>query len=195
MRAQEDDKIKRFQEVYPNVEIVKDDWQYNVSEIGVKMAANEAPTFFNTYATEAKFLIEKGWVADITDLWNNYEFKDQINPVLQNQFIIDGKVYGVTQKGYVTTTMINKKMLDDKGVAVPPMDWTWDDMLNTAKGVADPKKVSPALPRWAKATKPAGTGPTSCSKQAGRFRRLRAARWWPPSIPKLVLKRWTSIKS
>lgn len=140
VRAQEDDKIKRFQEEYPNVEIVKDDWQYNVSEIGIKMAANEAPTFFNTYATEAKFLVEKGWVADITDLWNKYEFKDQINPVLQNQFIIDGKVFGVTQKGYVTTTMINKKMLDEKGVAVPPMDWTWDDMLNTAKGVADTKK-------------------------------------------------------
>lgn len=109
IRAQEDDKIKRFQEVYPNVEIVKDDWQYNVSEIGIKMAANEAPTFFNTFATEAKFLVEKGWVADITDLWNKYEFKDQINTVLQNQFIIDGKVFGVTQKGYVTTTMINKK--------------------------------------------------------------------------------------
>ncbi len=140
MRAQEDDRIKRFQEVYPNVEIVKDDWQYNVSEIGIKMAANEAPTFFNTYAIEAKFLVEKGWVADITDLWNKNEFKDQINPVLQNQFIIDGKVFGVTQKGYVTTTMINKKMLDEKGVAVPPMDWTWDDMLNTAKGVADVKK-------------------------------------------------------
>lgn len=140
MRTQEDDKIKRFQAEYPNVEIIKDDWQYNVSEIGVKMAANEAPTFFNTYATEAKFLVEKGWVADITDLWDKYEFKDQINPVLQNQFIIDGKVYGVTQKGYVTTTMINKKMLDEKGVAVPAMDWTWDDMLNTAKGVADAKK-------------------------------------------------------
>ncbi|WP_379131905.1 ABC transporter substrate-binding protein [Paenibacillus sp. sgz500958] len=140
MRAQEDDKIKRFQAVYPNVEIVKDDWQYNVSEIGVKMAANEAPTFFNTYATEAKFLVEKGWVADITDLWNKYEYKDQINPVLQNQFIVDGKVFGVTQKGYVVTTIINKKMLDEKGVAVPAMDWTWDDMLATAKGVADAKK-------------------------------------------------------
>ncbi|OBZ18975.1 ABC transporter substrate-binding protein [Bacillus sp. FJAT-27264] len=140
IRAQEDDKIKRFQAVYPNVEIVKDDWQYKVNEIGIKMAANEAPTFYNTFATEAKFLVEKGWVADITDLWNKYEHKDEINSVLQNQFIIDGKVYGVTQKGYVTTTMINKKLLDGKGVAVPPLDWTWDDMLNTAKGVADPKK-------------------------------------------------------
>ncbi|MGO4109272.1 ABC transporter substrate-binding protein [Paenibacillus sp. YAF4_2] len=139
-RKLEDDKIARFNKVYPNVEIVKSDWHYAPNEIGIKMAANEAPTFFNTYATEAKFLVEKGWAADITDLYNSYEFKDQINPVLQNQFIIDGKVYGVAQKGYVTTTVLNKKMLDDKGVAVPSYDWTWDDMLNTAKGVADSKK-------------------------------------------------------
>ncbi|ANS76956.1 ABC transporter substrate-binding protein [Paenibacillus yonginensis] len=140
MRAQEDDKIKRFQEVYPNVEIVKDDWQYSVNEIGIKMASNEAPTFYNTFATEAKFLIEKGWVADITDLYNNWEFKDQMNPVLQDQFIVDGKVYGIAQNGYITSTVVNKKLLDAKSVAVPPLDWTWDDMYNAAKGVAEPKK-------------------------------------------------------
>ncbi|THF77283.1 ABC transporter substrate-binding protein [Cohnella fermenti] len=140
LRALEDDKIKRFTEKYPNVTVVPDDWQYNVNEIGIKMAANEAPTFFNTFATEAKMLVEKGWAADITELWNNYEYKDQINPVLQSQFNLDGKVYGVTQKGYVTTTMVNKKMLDEKGVALPSYDWTWEDMLNTAKAVADPKK-------------------------------------------------------
>ncbi|KIL37471.1 ABC transporter substrate-binding protein [Cohnella kolymensis] len=140
LRAIEDAKIKRFEEKYPHVTIEKSDWHYNVNEIGIKMAANEAPTFFNTWATEAKFLVEKGWAADITELWNNYEFKDQINPILQNQFIIDGKVYGVAQKGYVTTTVVNKKMLDEKGAAVPSYDWTWDDMVNTAKAVADPGK-------------------------------------------------------
>ncbi|MBM7565962.1 ABC transporter substrate-binding protein [Paenibacillus sacheonensis] len=139
-RALEDDKIKRFNEKYPNVEIVKSDWQYNPNEIGIKMGANEAPTLFNTYATEGKFLAERGWAADITDLFNAYEFKDQMNPILQNQFIIDGKVYGIAQQGYVTGTVVNKKMLDDKGVAVPSYDWTWDDMLNTAKAVADTKK-------------------------------------------------------
>ncbi|WP_123041597.1 ABC transporter substrate-binding protein [Cohnella candidum] len=139
-RALEDDKIKRFNEKYPNVTIVKSDWQYNPNEIGIKMGANEAPTLFNTYATEGKFLAEKGWAADITDLFNNYEFKDQMNPILQNQFVIDGKVYGLAQQGYVTGTVVNKKMLTDKGVAVPSYDWTWDDMLNTAKAVADPGK-------------------------------------------------------
>ncbi|HEX7057791.1 MAG TPA: extracellular solute-binding protein [Bacilli bacterium] len=139
-RALEDDKIRRFQEKYPNVEIIKSDWQYNPNEIGIKMGANEAPTLFNTYATEGKFLAEKGWAADITDLFNSYEHKDDMNPILQNQFIIDGKVYGIAQQGYVTGTVVNKKMLEEKGVPVPPYDWTWEDVLNTAKAVADPAK-------------------------------------------------------
>ncbi|BBI34893.1 extracellular solute-binding protein [Cohnella abietis] len=140
LRAQEDDKIKRYNEVFPNVEIVKSDWQYKPDEIGIKMGANEAPTLFNTYATEGKFLAEKGWAADITDLYNAYEKKDQMNPILQNQFVINGKVYGIARDGYVVATVVNKKMLNDKGVALPPLDWTWDDMYNTAKAAADPKK-------------------------------------------------------
>ncbi|WP_068614348.1 extracellular solute-binding protein [Paenibacillus tuaregi] len=140
MRAQEDDKIKRFQAEYPNVEIIKDDWQYKIEEIGVKMASNEAPTIFNTFATEANFLVEKGWVADITDLYNNWKYKDQMNPVLQDQFVINGKVYGLAYNGYVVSTVLNKKLLDAKSVAVPPVDWTWDDMLNTAKNAANPAK-------------------------------------------------------
>ena len=137
-RALEDDKIRRFQEAYPNVEIVKADWQYNPTEIGIKMGANEAPTLFNTYATEGKFLAERGWAADITEMWNAYENKDQFNPIMASQFTIDGKVYGIPQKGYVVGTVINTKMLKDKGVAVPGYDWTWDDMFNTAKAIADP---------------------------------------------------------
>ena len=139
-RKLEDDKIKRFNEKYPNVEIVKSDWQYNPNEIGIKMGANEAPTLFNTYATEGKFLAERGWAADITELFDNYEFRDQLNPVLQNQFVLDGKVYGIAQRGYVTGTVVNKKMLDEKGIAIPPYDWTWDDMLKTAAAAADPGK-------------------------------------------------------
>ncbi|MFX3634349.1 MAG: ABC transporter substrate-binding protein [Candidatus Pristimantibacillus sp.] len=165
-RKLEDDKIKRFNEKYPNVTIVPSDWHYNPDEIGIKMAANEAPTFYNTFATEAKFLVERGWAADITDLFNSYEYKDQINPVLQNQFNIDGKVYGVTQKGYVVTTVVNKKMLDDKGVAVPSYDWTWDDMLNTAKGVADPKKGIAGIAPMGKGTE-AGWNWTNFLFEAG----------------------------
>lgn len=137
-RALEDDKIKRFNEVFPNVEIIKSDWQYNPNEIGIKMGANEAPTLFNTYASEGAFLAEKGWAADITELFNNYEFKDQMNPVLQDLFTLNGKVFGIAQRGYPTGVAVNKTMLEDKNVEIPSFNWTWDDMLNAAKAVSDP---------------------------------------------------------
>lgn len=137
-RALEDDKIRRFNEVYPNVEVIKSDWQYNPNEIGIKMGANEAPTLFNTYASEGKFLAEKGWAADITELFNNYPYKDQMNPVLQDLFTVNGKVYGIAQRGYPTGVAVNKKMLEAKGVTIPAFDWTWDEMLNAAKVVSDP---------------------------------------------------------
>lgn len=139
-RALEDDKIRRFQEKYPNVEIIKSDWQYDPNEIGIRMGANEAPTLFNTYATEGKFLMERGWAADITEFFNEWEYHDQMNPILQNQFIIDGKVYGLAQRGYVVATVVNTKMLKEAGVEVPSFDWTWEDLYNTAKAVADPGK-------------------------------------------------------
>lgn len=137
-RALEDDKIRRFNEVFPNVEVVKSDWQYNPNEIGIKMAANEAPTLFNTYATEGKFLAEKGWAADITEMFNSYEFKDQMNPILQDLFTIDGKIYGIAQRGYPTGVVVNKKLLEDKNVELPPFNWTWEQMLQTAQAVSEP---------------------------------------------------------
>ena len=137
-RALEDDKISRFQQKYPHVEIIKADWQYNPSEIGIKMGANEAPTLFNTYATEGKFLMERGWAADITALWNGYEKRDQFNPVMASQFTFNDKVYGIPQRGYVVATVVNTKMLRDKGVALPPLDWTWDDLYEAASAVAEP---------------------------------------------------------
>jgi len=139
-RALEDDKIRRFKEKYPNVEIIKSDWHYDPNEIGIRMAANEAPTLFNTYATEGKFLVERGWAADITEFFNEWEYHDQMNPILQNQFIINGRVYGLAQRGYVVVTVVNTKMLKEAGVPVPPLDWTWEDLYNTAKAVADPAK-------------------------------------------------------
>lgn len=139
-RALEDDKIKRFVAQYPYVEVVKSDWQYDPNQIGIKMGANEAPTLFNTYATEGRFLADKGWAADITSLFHDYAFKDQMNPILQEQFIIGGKVYGIAQQGYVTGTIINKSLLVHKKIALPRFDWTWDDMLATAQAAAEPAK-------------------------------------------------------
>ena len=57
LRTTEDDKIKRFQAKYPNVTSLRMTGSTRLMKLGIKMASNEAPTFFTTWATEANLLI------------------------------------------------------------------------------------------------------------------------------------------
>lgn len=146
-RAHEDDKIRRFTAQYPYVDIIKSNWQYNPNEIGIKMASGEAPTLYNTFASEGRYLAERGWAADITELYEAYAQKEQINPLLQNQFRIGGRVYGLAERGYVSGIIINKRLLEERGVKPPSYDWTWDDLLAVAKAAANPaKRISGIAP-------------------------------------------------
>lgn len=138
--ALEDSKIKRFQEKYPNVTIKKNDWQYAPSEIGIKMAAHQAQSWFNTFATEGKTLSEHQWAADLTSLMANYEHANDFNQKLLEPMTIDGKLYALPNDGYIMNVMINKKLFEAKNVPLPTADWTWDDFYNAAKATADPAK-------------------------------------------------------
>jgi ABC-type glycerol-3-phosphate transport system substrate-binding protein len=133
-------KIDRFKAANPNVSIKTDDWEYKPTEIGIKMAANNAPTEFTAYLTEGRVLAEKGWAADVTDLIANWKNKDDLNPIMTSPFSVNGKVYGVPVDAYVMTITINKKIFAEKGIPLPSLDWTWEELLETAKKVNDPAK-------------------------------------------------------
>ncbi|TXK84621.1 ABC transporter substrate-binding protein [Paenibacillus sp. N3.4] len=133
-------KLDRFAEKYPNVTFKKNDWQYAPSEIGIKMAAHQAPSGFRIPATEGKTLLEHKWLTDLTPFLAKYEFANDFNEKLTAPFIIDGKMYAVPASGYIVSVMINKKLFAAKNVPLPTPDWTWDDFYAAAKATADPAK-------------------------------------------------------
>lgn len=166
-----DDRIKRFQEQYPHVEIAKSDWHYSdggAATLGVKLAAGEAPSYFNTYATEAKILTDNGYAADITKFLDGYEFKDQLNQSLLDIFKVDGKFYSFPQGGYVMTIGVNAKLFRDKGVELPRYDWTWNELVEAAKAVSEPEKGIAGFAVAAKSNA-AGWNLTNFMYQAGEF--------------------------
>ncbi|HEY4391454.1 MAG TPA: extracellular solute-binding protein [Paenibacillus sp.] len=133
-------KMKRFEEKYSNVTLKKNDWQYSPNEIGIKMAAHQAPSWFRTPATEGKVLLEHKWLSDLTPFLTSYEHKDDFNDKLTGPFELDGKMYAIPANGYIMSVMINKKLFAAKNVPLPTPDWTWDDFYEAAKLTADPAK-------------------------------------------------------
>ncbi|MDB5055550.1 MAG: transporter substrate-binding protein [Bacilli bacterium] len=138
--AEIDKKIARFNEKFPNVVIKKDDWKYESTQIGVKMASRTVQSEFSAYATDGKTLASHKWAADITDILSKWQHTKELNNVILSSFVVNGKNYGVPNDAYAMTITINKKIFKDKGVALPPYDWTFDDLINAAKAVNDPAK-------------------------------------------------------
>ncbi|RED55516.1 ABC transporter substrate-binding protein [Cohnella lupini] len=135
-----DAQIKRFQEKQPHVTITPEYWKYENTQIAIKMASNSAQTEFTTWATEARLLTGKKWIADLTDYMANWEFGKDLNEKAMEPYVIDGKTYGVPIDAYGVTVTINKKLFADKGVPLPPLDWTWDELIEAAKAINDPAK-------------------------------------------------------
>jgi multiple sugar transport system substrate-binding protein len=138
--AEIDKKIARFNEKFPNVVIKKDDWKYESTQIGVKMASRTVQSEFSAYATDGKTLASHKWAADITDILSKWQHTKELNNVILSSFVVNGKNYGVPNDAYAMTITINKKIFKDKGVALPSYDWTFDDLINAAKAVNDPAK-------------------------------------------------------
>ncbi len=136
----EDEKIKNFTKKYPNITIQKNDWQYAPNEIGIKMAAHQAPSSYSTFATEGKTMVEHKWAADLSPFLANYEHAGDFNETLTAPFTFDGKLYAIPRDAYIMTVLINKKLFEAKNVPLPTADWTWDDFYSAAKETADPAK-------------------------------------------------------
>lgn len=133
-------KIKRFEDKNPNVTITPKYWKYENTEIAIKMASNSAQTEFTTWATEANLLSGKKWIIDLTENLANWPYAKDLNEFALAPFVIEGKTYGIPIDAYGMTITINKKLFEQKGVPLPPLDWTWDELIEAAKAVNDPAK-------------------------------------------------------
>ncbi len=51
--------------------------------------------------------------------------------------LVDGSYYGLPIDVTPWFVMINKTMLDEAGLPIPPLDWTWDDYRQYAKTLTD----------------------------------------------------------
>lgn len=126
-----------FEEKYPNikleVEYVGDmSSQDYLQKVDIMVMGNESldivmtPSYID-YASRAAS-------GSYMDLGPFFEAEGtSIDELYNAQMAIDGKYYGIASDLKYEMVLINKDMLDEAGLEVPPLDWTWEDFADYAE--------------------------------------------------------------
>ncbi len=153
------DAHERFNEVYPNVEIVDNftpvsTWSEYSNKIVTQVAGGQAPDIINIAIEGAKLLISKNLLISLDDIMagdpGSSELMDDVHPELIAPFIVDGKTWLIPHSWNNMVIYYNTKIFEEAGLEPPKADWTWDDFLDTAKtlttGSGDNKVFGFAIP-------------------------------------------------
>jgi len=74
---------------------------------------------------------QMGGMADLAE-FGDYDFEGKLGDVVE-AYKIDGKYYGVPTTNIPYLLLINKDMLDEAGLPVPELGWTWEEFREYAK--------------------------------------------------------------
>lgn len=99
---------------------------------------SEPDVLFYFNGVDANKLIEGQKVVSIDEIRAEYpDFASNMDDAKMGASPVDGKNYSVPVNGYWEALFVNKKVLEDCGVAIPGPDYTWDQFMadcETIKG-------------------------------------------------------------
>lgn len=132
--------IKDWQAAHPNIKIIFEHTPYTGydSKILTRIAGGAAPDII---ATEADYFVTfatKHVLEDLTPYFSQdsaFSQNDFFQTILQ-RFTVDGKLYAVPRDvAPFACIFYNKKLFDEAGITYPSDDWTWDDLLSSARAL------------------------------------------------------------
>ncbi len=138
---------KRFEELHPGIKVkyepVHQEYQPKILS---QLASGTAPDVF-VVAWNLGTLVSKGTLYDITD-WVNEDkdyFQGVSYPQLLEDHTWDGRIYGLPQNITVSVLFYNKDLFDREGLTYPDENWTWQDVLESAKKLTKRNEQGRAL--------------------------------------------------
>ena len=131
----EEDK-KELEEKYPDIEVVPDEWAYDVQTFLPKASSGQLPTLYPCYLTETKKIVKAGYSADITENIKDKGWEKYLNKDLLELCEKDGHYYGLPREYYNMGLACNTEMFKKAGLVdengVPKFPQTWEELAETA---------------------------------------------------------------
>lgn len=134
--ARYEEWLQRYNELYPDVTIEKDNWAYTYDTFLAKAASNMLPSVFTTFFTEINKIADAGYAADITEQVKKYGFAENLNDDLVELCEKDGKWFTAPKSTYALCLVANKEIFREAGLVdadgYPILPQTIDELTQTA---------------------------------------------------------------
>ena len=135
--------IAEFNKVYPDIEIKWTDRPYSPDSFATSMAGGTAEDVITLLATEG-YMAVRGYALDLTEMINEWEYKDQLNMALLEPFEHNGRYYGLPISGYIIGLWYNKQIFRDAGLVDGEESYivpeNWEEFAQLAQKLTDRKK-------------------------------------------------------
>lgn len=115
---------------------VNEDWKAKV--LSDFETGNEPDVLFYFTGTDADELIKNDKLVSISNIRKEYpDYASNMKESLMPVSTYDGQQYAVSVFGYWEGLFVNKKVLEDCGVAIPGTDYTWEQFLADCRVIRD----------------------------------------------------------
>lgn len=131
--------LETYKEMYPDVEVITDEWNFDLKNYLVRAAGNDLPTVFKTAPTELDVIIDTGYIRDITDFMKERKYLENYDETYEHIYLRDDKGYAIVEPTsvYQMGLVVNKKIFEKAGLVEedgsPKFPKTWDEVTEYAK--------------------------------------------------------------
>ncbi|MEM8531506.1 MAG: extracellular solute-binding protein [Chloroflexota bacterium] len=137
--ARHEQLLETFAEVQPDVTIDARQGGFDRETFTAKLAAGTMEDTFLVAFTEPQTLIKENYVADITDLAQEWEHFESFNPdVLEIVRDTEDRIYGIPSGGYALGLIYNRKLFEQAGLAPDAPPTSWEQVREYAQQLSDP---------------------------------------------------------
>lgn len=102
------------------------------------MTGQDADLYVNYTYSRLQKRVESGLALDLST-FKDYNIEEKMGTDAK-LWLIDNKYYGMPTKKNLSFIWLNKDALDEAGLPIPPLDWTWDDMKTYAAKLKKDKR-------------------------------------------------------
>lgn len=133
--------IQEFEELHPNVTIKQVIVPEPMTVLKARIARGDIPDLFITYPIEQDYKVraEKGYLLDLS----NEPFIKNIQPTIQNRYLINEKMYGAALTQNAVGVLYNKDHFEELNLSVPN---SWNSFVQVLEELQSNGKTALLMP-------------------------------------------------